>query len=119
MWGSRWAMKEWGMQGGSALSISLIHDKRGDWGTEHRMRRKEMKKALSLISFLAAMAFCMEGFAQEQKLTEISFEADTIEGDLMAPNSSNIAIKEIDELSSLIRAREDFVDEMRKTVDEL
>ena len=56
---------------------------------------------------------------QEQKLTEISFEADTIEGDLMAPNSSNIAIKEIDELSSLIRAREDFVDEMRKTVDEL
>ena len=112
MWGSRWAMKEWGMQGGSALSISLVHDKRGDWGTEHRMRRKEMKKALSLISF-------MEGFAQEQKLTEISFEADTIEGDLMAPNSSNIAIKEIDELSSLIRAREDFVDEMRKTVDEL
>jgi hypothetical protein len=37
----------------------------------------------------------------------------------MVPTSSNINVKEMDELSSLIKAREDFVDEMRKTVEEL
>ena len=78
-----------------------------------------MKNALSLISFLAAMMICGVCFAQETKTTEINFEADTIEGDLMMPTQSNIAVKELDELSSLIKAREDFVDEMRKTVDEL
>ncbi|MBR4986743.1 MAG: hypothetical protein IKY83_13500 [Proteobacteria bacterium] len=58
-------------------------------------------------------------FSDEPKLTSISFEDDRIEGDLMVPNQSNINVKELDELSSLIKAREDFVDEMRKTVDEL
>lgn len=64
------------------------------------------------------MLFASQAMAQE-KVTEINFEGDTIEGDLMMPTQSNIAVKELDELSSLIRAREDFVDEMRKTVDEL
>jgi hypothetical protein len=58
-------------------------------------------------------------FSQDSKMTTISFEEDRIEGDLMVPTSSNINVKEMDELSSLIKAREDFVDEMRKTVEEL
>ena len=58
-------------------------------------------------------------FAQDDKVKEIVFDDDRIEGDLMMPTSSTINVKELDELSSLIRAREDFVDEMRKTVDEL
>lgn len=58
-------------------------------------------------------------FAEETKMTSISFEDDTIEGELMMPNSTNLSVKDIDELSTLIKAREDFVDEMRKTVEEL
>lgn len=78
-----------------------------------------MKKVVGLVGFVAMMLMGVSSFAQEQKVTEISFEGDTIEGDLMMPTQSNIAVKELDELSSLIKAREDFVDEMRKTVDEL
>ena len=78
-----------------------------------------MKNVLSLVGFSAVMLISATCFAQEQKLTEISFEGDTIEGDLMMPTTTNIAVKELDDLSSLIKAREDFVDEMRKTVDEL
>lgn len=78
-----------------------------------------MKQIVSLFVALALSMVCANAFAQDQKMTSISFEADTIEGDLMMPTQSNIAVKELDELSSLIKAREDFVDEMRKTVDEL
>ena len=77
-----------------------------------------MKKVISVFGFAAVVLFASQAMAQE-KVTEINFEGDTIEGDLMMPTQSNIAVKELDELSSLIRAREDFVDEMRKTVDEL
>ena len=77
-----------------------------------------MKKVISVFGFAAVVLFSSQAMAQE-KVTEINFEGDTIEGDLMMPTQSNIAVKELDELSSLIRAREDFVDEMRKTVDEL
>lgn len=78
-----------------------------------------MKNTLSLIGFLVVMLVSTSAFAQEEKVTSINFESDTIEGDLMMPTQSNIAVKELDDLTSLIRAREDFVDEMRKTVDEL
>ncbi len=52
-------------------------------------------------------------------MTTISFDDDTIEGDLMMPNSSQFTGMNVDDLSSLIKAREDFVDELRKTVDML
>lgn len=78
-----------------------------------------MKNTLSLIGFLVVILVSANAFAQEEKVTSINFESDTIEGDLMMPTQSNIAVKELDDLTSLIRAREDFVDEMRKTVDEL
>ena len=78
-----------------------------------------MKKSIGGIVVLAAMLFSSTAFSEEPKMTSISFEDDRIEGDLMVPNQSNINVNELDELSSLIKAREDFVDEMRKTVDEL
>lgn len=78
-----------------------------------------MKQFVSTIIASGIIFFCASAYAQDTKMTSIVFEDDTIEGDLMAPNQSNINVKEMDELSSLIKAREDFVDEMRKTVDEL
>ena len=79
-----------------------------------------MKKLLGTSLFILFLFSSSALFAQEeQKVREISFEEDLIEGDLMMPDSSNIRIKEMDELSSLIKAREDFVEEMLKSVDEL
>ncbi len=78
-----------------------------------------MKKLISTGVVLGIMFASSAAFAQDDKVKEIVFEDDRIEGDLMMPTSSQINVKEIDELSSLIKAREDFVDEMRKTVDEL
>lgn len=78
-----------------------------------------MKKGIVGIIVLGSVLMSGTAFSDEPKLTSISFEDDRIEGDLMVPNQSNINVKELDELSSLIKAREDFVDEMRKTVDEL
>lgn len=78
-----------------------------------------MKKCIGAIVFLSVMFSGSLAFSQDTKMTTISFEDDRIEGDLMMPTSSNINVKEMDELTSLIKAREDFVDEMRKTVEEL
>ena len=78
-----------------------------------------MKKFIGAIITMVILLSCSTAFADEPKMTTLSFEDDTIEGDLMVPNTSNINVKDLDELTSLIKAREDFVDEMRKTVDEL
>lgn len=78
-----------------------------------------MKTLIRTCVVLGIMLASSAAFAQDDKVKEIVFEDDRIEGDLMMPTSSNINVKELDELSSLIKAREDFVDEMRKTVDEL
>ena len=77
-----------------------------------------MKTLIGISVALGILLASSAAFADDG-IKEIVFEDDRIEGDLMMPTSSNINVKELDELSSLIRAREDFVDEMRKTVDEL
>ena len=101
------------------VSLSKARDY-GNWasGGMTTERSNAMKKVISVLGFGAVVLFGSQAMAQD-KITEINFEGDTIEGDLMMPTQSNIAVKELDELSSLIKAREDFVDEMRKTVDEL
>ena len=79
-----------------------------------------MKKYLIASVIYGALFVSGVAYAQDDtKMQTISFEDDRIEGDLMMPNQSNIGAHELEELSSLIKAREDFVDEMRKTVDEL
>lgn len=78
-----------------------------------------MKKTIGLAVVLGFLLSANVAFAQEDKTKVIDFEDDLIEGELMMPTSSSINVKELDELSSLIKAREDFVDEMRKTVDDL
>ncbi len=79
-----------------------------------------MKRTIGLLVAMAVLLVATAVSAQEgQKVREITFEDDRIEGDLMMPNQANIKIKEMDELTSLIRAREDFVDEMLKSVEDL
>ncbi len=76
-------------------------------------------KTLIGISFTLGILLASGTAFADDTIKEIVFDDDRIEGDLMMPQSSTINVKEMDDLSSLIRAREDFVDEMRKTVDEL
>lgn len=78
-----------------------------------------MKKTIGLAVVLGFLLSANVALAQDDKTKVIDFEDDLIEGELMMPTSSSISVKELDELSSLIKAREDFVDEMRKTVDDL
>lgn len=78
-----------------------------------------MKKTIGLAVALGFLLSVNPAFAQDDKTRVIDFEDDLIEGDLMMPTGSSISVRELDELSSLIKAREDFVDEMRKTVDDL
>ena len=80
-----------------------------------------MKKSIAVCTFLGAMLISGIAFAQddESKMQTISFEDDRVEGELMMPNTGTVSGHEMEELSSLIKAREDFVDEMRKTVDEM
>lgn len=78
-----------------------------------------MKKSMGLALGMAFLLVSSTSFAEEPKMTTISFDDDTIEGDLMMPNSSQFMGMNVDDLSSLIKAREDFVDELRKTVDML
>ena len=79
-----------------------------------------MKKLIGACAFLAGMLICSVSFAQDDtKMQTLVFDDDHIEGDLMMPDSGNTRVHELEELSSLIKAREDFSDEMLKTVDEL
>ena len=79
-----------------------------------------MKKILCASVILSGLFVSGVSFAQDDsKMQSIVFDDDRIEGDLMMPTSSTLNAHELEELSSLIKAREDFVDEMRKTVDEL
>ena len=78
-----------------------------------------MKKSAIAAIVMFGFLFGSSSALADDQVKTISFEDDRIEGELMMPNSSNIGAHEIEELSSLIKAREDFVEEMRKTVDEL
>ena len=80
-----------------------------------------MKKYISLAFFLGVMLGCGSAFAQDdgQKMQSINFEDDTIEGELMVPNGTVVDAKTRGELPSLVKARDDFDNNVRKSVDGL
>ncbi len=75
-----------------------------------------------LVSLMVVFGVLLGSTALAQdapKVKEINFEEDTIEGELQMPNQTSIRAQDLDDLSSLIKAREDFVDEMLKSVEDL
>ena len=80
-----------------------------------------MRKYIGLAFFLGFMLGCGSAFAQDdgQKTQSISFEDDTIEGELMVPNGTVVDTKTKGELPPLVKAKEDFDNNVRKSVDEL
>ena len=78
-----------------------------------------MRKYIGLAFFLGCMLGCGSVFAQDdgQKMQSINFEDDTIEGELMVPNGTVVDVKTGGELPSLVKARDDFDNNVRKSVD--
>ena len=70
----------------------------------------------AFVGLSAGVAVAQDGGA---KVKEINFEDDTIEGELQMPNQTNITGMEASDLASLIKAREDFVDQLLKSVEDL
>ncbi len=80
-----------------------------------------MKKYIGLAIFMGFMLGSGNAMAQDdnQKMQKIAFEDDRIEGDLNMPDQAKIIVNDTNNLISLIKTREDFGNEMRKTVDKI
>jgi len=83
--------------------------------------KRTARIAIGLLTACALLLLPTLAAAQDAgaKVKEINFEEDTIEGELQMPNQTNITGMEDDDLTSLIKAREDFVDQLLKSVEEL
>mgnify|MGYP007037416035 CR=1 FL=1 len=75
-------------------------------------------KSLKILLALSAALFSLSAFAQEQ-VKEITFEDDNVEGELLAPAGSEFEGIVEEDTTSLIKVREDFVDEMIKSTEGL
>jgi hypothetical protein len=85
-----------------------------------------MKRLLAVTLLLAGMAAYAEdpttnteGNVRYNKTTSISFEDDTIEGDLTKPDGEYVEARKKVRHSNLIRIREEFKDQVMESVDEL
>jgi hypothetical protein len=70
------------------------------------------------LAFLALTVLPSAAFAQDQ-VKELTFEDDNVEGELLAPNESNFSGDLMEDTTSLIKVREDFVPEMIKSAEGL
>jgi hypothetical protein len=75
-------------------------------------------QSLKILLALSATLFSLSAFAQEQ-VKEITFEDDNVEGELLAPAGSEFEGIVEEDTTSLIKVREDFVDEMIKSTEGL
>jgi hypothetical protein len=77
-----------------------------------------LRRLLATLSLLAALTLPALASAQDQ-VKELTFEDDNVEGDLLAPGGGEFEGLIEDETTSLIKVREDFVDEMIKSAEGL
>ena len=75
-----------------------------------------------LISLVVSLALPSLAFAADNKkkaVQEISFDEDTVTGDLTKPDGEYIEARRKIEHTSLIRVREEFKDEVLQSVSEI
>lgn len=75
--------------------------------------------AALLATSVGAQKPTAEGNVVYKKTTEISFEDDTIEGDLTRPDGEYIEARKRVKHSNLIRIREEYKDKVMQSVGEL
>ncbi len=79
-----------------------------------------MKRVLMCIAVLNLMpAAALAAEKKEQAAQEISFEEDTVTGDLTKPDGEYVEARRKIEHTSLIRVREEFKDKVLQSASEL
>lgn len=79
---------------------------------------KRVLMCLAVLSLLPTVALAAEK-KREQAAQEISFEEDTITGDLTKPDGEYVEARRKIEHTSLIRVREEFKDKVLQSASEL
>jgi len=87
----------------------------------HASASRVPRPALLLLLIPALLLFATGTASADEpvKVKEINFEDDRIEGELQAPLYDKTETREIDDLTTLVKSREDFADAMLKDVLEL
>jgi hypothetical protein len=77
--------------------------------------------AVGLVSATAGSASAQPKDKKEAtgKVKTYDFSGDTIEGDLIKPEGSNVDVRDFGKHSSLIRIRKDFIPEIIKSAEDL
>ncbi len=76
--------------------------------------------AIGLVSVSAGSASAQpKDKKAESKVKTYDFSGDTIEGDLIKPEGSNVDVRDFGKHSSLIRIRKDFIPEIIKSAEDL
>jgi hypothetical protein len=82
---------------------------------------RKISCALAAVSFvLTGLVFGGTAFAEDKaKVKVYDFSGDTIEGDLVKPEGSDLNARDFAKHSSLIRIRKDFIPEIIKSAEDL
>ncbi|MDB4962047.1 MAG: hypothetical protein JWP01_2046 [Myxococcales bacterium] len=76
--------------------------------------------SLALVLILSATAFAQKkGGGDAGKVKVYDFSGDTIEGDLVKPEGTDLNARDFAKHSSLIRIRKDFIPEIIKSAEDL
>jgi len=75
--------------------------------------------ALALVALASIPAFAQQPKKADAKVKVYDFSADTIEGDLVKPEGTDLNVRDFAKHSSLIRIRKDFIPEIIKSAEDL
>jgi hypothetical protein len=75
--------------------------------------------ALALVLLVAGTSFAQPKKGDAAKVKVYDFSGDTIEGDLVKPEGTDLNARDFAKHSSLIRIRKDFIPEIIKSAEDL
>jgi hypothetical protein len=82
---------------------------------------RKLVSSFALVMLLGAVAFAQpaKGGDKGGKVKVYDFSGDTIEGDLVKPEGTDLNARDFAKHSSLIRIRKDFIPEIIKSAEDL
>jgi hypothetical protein len=82
---------------------------------------KKIAAALAGVLLLGGVAIAQpaKGDAKAGKVKVYDFSGDTIEGDLVKPEGTDVSVTDFGKHSSLIKIRKDFIPEIIKSAEDL
>ena len=79
---------------------------------------RKLLSTIALVMILSATAFA-QGKDDKAKVKVYDFSGDTIEGDLVKPEGTDLNARDFAKHSSLIEIRKDFIPEIIKSAEDL